>query len=248
MMGLRTVRVVTVANPGFEGEPTPTSGLTKDEVSTMFGSFFDKIRTELVVPLQTQFSDLQKKIVPPPAPPAPSGNFDPNDPAYKELPPAILQSMKLLHESNAALTVNAAEEKKSREEAQRQVEQSNLNSAITSALSAITTGEGPKFVSSEAQKVAADLLKLRVKKNEADGTYVGADNLPLESSAKDFLTKSHAYLFKASGQSGAGAGPGGQPGGGGTSNIGMDDIKFGMTLDEQAAVGKEILRHVPRAA
>lgn len=240
----RLTKVVRVKNPGFDGEGAT---LTEEKVTALLEGFFAKVKTSLIDPLETRLTSLDKKVTPPPPPPPTGGGFDPNDPAYKDLPPTMVNAFKLMHESNATLSNQVKEQTQKADDAQKQVETSNLSSAIQTALIELTGNGGPAFSSPTAQATAADLLRTRTKKNEADGSYVGPDNLPLAASAKEYLTKQHAYLFKPSGQSGSGASAGGTGGGtGGSSNLGMDDIKPGMSTDEIAAISKVILSAVPK--
>jgi hypothetical protein len=149
----------------------------------------------------------------------------------QEIPPELNVQMKALREQTAAQGNMIESLKKQKEESDKRAETSERHSNIKSSLNNLM------FTSDQAAKTAFTIVEPFVQRRD-DGSLIGGingDNLPLDNFVKEYLTKEHPYLLRASGTSGSGA-----PLNVGGSRMGikadLNDIQVGMTPETRSQV------------
>lgn len=162
-------------------------------------------------------------------------NPDPNNPnpagGNKGPDPQTNVLLKELQDRTKAQGDQIQRLQREKQEADERAERSERHGTIRQALTNL------HFVTDSAAKTAFQLVEPNVKRLD-DGTLIGTVNgadFPLDAFVKDYLSKEHPYLLKASGISGSGAGSG-------TGGVRMgvkadvNDIKTGMKPETRESV------------
>jgi type IV secretory pathway VirB10-like protein len=233
---------ITRGFPGFDGEAAFTDA-QRAMISTIVADGVTKAIGDLQTGSLKQISDsiaaLAAKVQSAPPPPSPPPPPTPDNPALKDLPPAVAEEMRNLRLAQTASDLKASEATAKVAAAEEKAAKSTRKAAVQQAL------VGINFTSDKAAEVAFDLLDRNAKLLESSGDFVGgATNLPLGTFAKDFFTKEHAYLLKPIGSGGSGNGPGGSGGAGPLADgqaPKIEDIKADMKPEEVARVSAHIL-------
>jgi hypothetical protein len=173
----------------------------------------------------TSINDAIGKLSPNPSPnpnPTPQGGGNP-DPQTNVL-------LKQLQDTTKAQGQQIETLRKEKEEAEKRAETSSRHGTVRQALGNM------HFISDAASNTAFTLVEPAVRKLD-DGSFVGTINgsdFPIDAFVKDFLTKEHSYLLRASGASGSGApaSPGVRMG----VKADLNDIKVGMKSDVRDSI------------
>jgi hypothetical protein len=105
---------------------------------------------------------------------------------------------------------------------------------------------GFDFATPDARTDAFELLEPMIVRSEDGALISKKENLPFDTFIQDFLPGKKAYLLSASKTKGSGAT--GTPGfKAGSKQIGLEDIKAGMTNEELTAVLQSITSALPKS-
>lgn len=205
------------------------------EIGRQVANNLEKFKTEglgavidaKLSPITTMLSSFQEtmsKLVPPPAGAAGGeGN--------RNIPPELNVTLKNLEATTKQQGTQIETLKKEKLDADLRAEKSERHSIIRTALNNM------HYISEEAAKTAFTIVEPHIKRMD-DGLLIGGingDNFPVEAFVKDFLTKEHPYLLRASGVSGSGA-----PSSGSVGRMGIKadlaDIRNGMKPETREQV------------
>ena len=228
---------------GGEGSGSPPAPLTMEAVgaeidkrlTASITTHFDKFRKEngtaideKLAPITTGLAGINEALAKLTQPPA-NGNEGNNK---NNVPPELNVTLKQLQDTTKTQGAQIETLKKEKMEADQRAEKSERHSVIHAALSNL------HFVNDAAAATAFNVVEPNIKRLE-DNSLIGAigngDHFPVDAFVKDYLTKEHSYLLRASGASGSGApANGGGPRMGVKADIG--DIKSGMSAETRSSV------------
>ncbi len=150
----------------------------------------------------------------------------------QQVPPEVNVQLKQLLETTKQQGTMIESLKKQKEEADTRAERSERHSIIRGSLNNL------HFTSDAAAQTAFTIVEPHIKRMD-DGALIGAipngDNFPVDAFVKDYLTKEHSYLLRASGASGSGA-PANSSGVRMGVKADLGDIKTGMKPETRESV------------
>ena len=208
------------------------------KLSATMSDFTTKKLPELfksqIDPLAAQFGTINEALAK-----IATGGTPPPDPKDKVNDPQLNATLKQLQETVKSQGEAMGQLKKQKEEADSRNEKLERHGTIRSALSALAVDPQHQlnFVNPGAEQTAFTIIEPFVRRLEDNALVatINGENFPVNSFAKEYLEKEHAYLFKSSGSTGSGA-----PASGGTQRqfqrVDTDLIKPGMTTENRDAV------------
>lgn len=211
--------------------PTPAaSGLSKEDVTKLIGSHFSTFETNLLEKITKQFTPAPAPAPTPSSAPTPGGTTKQDAEQNTQT-----DAMKKLLEQQAE-RIKAMEDKNKQQEVA--LKDTSKKSAVESALS------GYEFHNAAAKMDALNSILPSVVES-ADGGWVSADARTVEAIVAEVLQGAKSYLLKPENSGGSGASRGNMPFVPGGSKVSMEDIKPGMSKEQQQALAVQIRRVLP---
>lgn len=183
---------------------------------------------EKLAPVTGTLNEILTKLsAAPAAPGSGQGNGAENQ---NRVPPEVNVTLKQLQETTKQQGTMIETLKKEKLEADQRAERSDRHSSIRAALNNM------HFISDVAAQTAFTIVEPHIKRMD-DSSLIGGingDNFPVDAFVKDYLTKEHNYLLRATGSSGSGA----------PANAGLrmgvkadlSDIKIGMKPETRESI------------
>jgi hypothetical protein len=191
-------------------------------------SLMDAVNKTINGAIKNLKTELGKKPDPEPNPdpdpePEPKGG-DKTDPKVRALEKQI-----------SSLTAKYEAAEKARQESERKAEEKERHAAIRSELSKFN------FASDGAREAAFKIFRDDIRRGDDGSLIGGSEDAPLAQFIEDAM-KQHEYLLAPKPAGGAGASSGNRKG---TATVSLDDIKPGMTKEQEAAALAAIRQHFP---
>ena len=155
-----------------------------------------------------------------------------NGASNQNIPPEVNATLRQLQGTLKQQGETIASLTKAKESAERQAKDTSRDAFIRESLTNFT------FATPSAAQTAFTLIKGHVQEAGDDGGYIAGDNLPVVDFAREFLSREHSYLLKATEARGSGASGGSNSGGGKAFDIGS--IKPGMSAEARARAVEQI--------
>lgn len=199
------------------------------------GGAFDRFKKEglgaaideKLAPITTSLGNISgvlEKLTAAPNPPVAGGN----NPQLKPEENVLLKNLQETTKKQGEMIERLTNDKK---EAEARAERSERHSVIRTALGNM------HFISDVAANTAFTIVEPHIKRqdnNELIGGLPNGDLYPVDAFVKDYLTKEHSYLLRASGNTGSGA-----PANSGVRmgvKADLSDIKVGMKPETRDSV------------